>query len=147
MSPVFQATIARGTPGPRPKMARGIYSFADDGGVVGTIALMGAVTGVIPAGATVWGGWVEVTEALTSGGAATAAIQVEAAGDIVPAQTLGTWTTGRKRIIPAAASSTVLAAATDVRTTLDRDVSLVIGAFDLTAGAFSVVLFYTDPLA
>jgi hypothetical protein len=145
MSPIIDTPMQEGAPGPRPKTARGIYDFAVDGGAIGTIGLMGALA--IPLGATIIGGWVEVVTGLTSGGAATAAIQVEGAGDIVPAQVLGTWTVGRKNIVPALVSSAVLSAAGVVRTTAARDISLVIAAFALTAGKFSVVLDYRDPLA
>lgn len=142
---IIETTIAEGTPGPRAKIARGNYDFAADGGAISTIALMGATN--IPLGATIVGGYVQVETLLTSGGAATCALQVEGAGDIVPAQTLATWTVGRKNIVPALATSAVLGTAGVVRTTAARDISLVIAAFALTAGKFSVVLFYHDPLA
>lgn len=143
--PIIETTIAEGVPGPRLKTARGIYDFAVDGGAVSTIALMGATR--IPSGATILGGWIEVHTTLTSGGAATIAVQVEAAGDIVPAVAVASWTAGRKKIVPAMDTSAALAAATDVRTTAARDISAVIAAAALTAGKFSVVLIYSDPLA
>lgn len=143
--PIIDTTIAEGTPGPRLKMARGVFDFAVDGGAVSTIALMGATN--IPSGATILGGWIEVHTALTSGGAATIAVQVESAGDIVPAVAVASWTAGRKKIVPALDASAALAAAADVRTTAARDISAVIAAAALTAGKFSVVLIYADPLA
>lgn len=142
--PIIETTISEGTPGPRVKTARGIYSFAADGGAVSTIPLMGATN--IPAGATIVGGFIDVTTPLTSGGAATIAVQVEAANDILTAVAVASWTAGRKNILPALTSG-ALTAATVVRTTVARDISVVIAAQALTAGVFSVVLFYTDPLA
>ena len=142
--PIIETTISEGTPGPRLKTARGIYSFASDGGAVSTIALMGATN--IPSGATIVGGFVDITTPLTSGGAATIAVQVEAANDILTAVAVASWTAGRKNILPALTTG-ALTAATTVRTTAARDISIVIAAAALTAGAFSVVLFYTDPLA
>lgn len=140
--PIIETTIAEGTPGPRLKMARGKYSFAVDGGAVGDINLMGATN--IPSGATILGGWVEVTTVPTSGGAPTLAIYVEAAGDIVAAAAISgaPWsTTGRKSVIP------VFTGATTVRTTAARDIKATIATAALTAGVIDVVLIYADPLA
>jgi hypothetical protein len=130
-------------PGPRLKTAMGVYDFAVDGGAVSTIPLMGAA--LIPLGATIVGGYVDVVTQVTSGGAATLAIQVEAANDILTAVAVASWTVGRKNILPAQQSG-ALTASTLVRTTALRDISLVVGAFALTAGKFKVVLFYQDPL-
>lgn len=121
-------------------VVRADYSFAADGGAVGTIALLGATS--IPSGAIVVGGLVEVTTALTSGGAATVAVQVEGAGDIVAAAAVSgaPWsTTGRKSVVPA------FTGATSVKTTAARDVSAVVATAALTAGAFTVYLFYIPP--
>jgi hypothetical protein len=145
MSPIIETTVAEGTPGPRKKIARGVYDFAVDGGAVSTIALMGATN--IPSGAIITGGFIEVHTQLTSGGAATIAVQVNAANDILPAVAVASWTTGIKKIIPASAGANDLSAAAVVKTTAARDISIVIAAAALTAGRFSVVLEYTDPLA
>jgi len=123
------------------KTAYGKYSFASDGGAVGTIALNGSTD--IPSGSTILGGWVEVTTAPTSGGAATIAITVNAADDLVAAAAISgaPWsTTGRKSIVP------VFTGATSVRTTAARDISIVIATAALTAGVVSVTLLYVDPL-
>lgn len=139
--PFITNAIAEGVSAPRLKVARGVYDFAVDGGAVGTIALMGATN--IPSNATILGGWLEVQTALTSAGAATAAIQIEGANDTVAAAAFGgaPWsTTGRKSIIPAFTGATAL------RTTAARDISVVIGTAALTAGKFSVVVLYMDPL-
>lgn len=140
--PIIDTSIAEGTPGPRLKMARGRYSFAQDGGAVSTIALMGATN--IPSGATILGGWLEVVTVPTSGGPATIGVQVEGAGDVIAAAAISgaPWsTTGRKSIIP------VFNGATALRTTAARDISAVIATAALTAGVFDVVVIYADPLA
>lgn len=123
---------------------RADYDFAKQGGAISSIGLTGRL--LIPTGYTIIGGWVEIVTALTSSGAATAALHVEGAGDIVPAQVLGTWSIGRKAIVPAMDTSAVLAAAKNVRTTARRDVTLDIAAFALTAGKFSVLLHVLQPL-
>lgn len=143
--PIIQTTISEGVPNPRLKIARGDWDFAVDGGAQGDIALMGDTE--IPSGATILGGWVEVETQLTSGGAATIALKVEGAGDIVPATGVASWTAGRKKIVPAMDSDNALAAAADVRTTAARDITMTIAAADLTAGKLSVILVYADPLA
>ena len=135
-------TIPEGITAQRIKVARGTYDFAVDGGAIGTIALMGQ-TG-IPSGATILGGWLEVTTIAASGGAATIALQVEGAGDLVAAIAFSAepWlTAGRKSVIPA------FTGATSIRTTAARDISVVIAAAALTGGKFDVVLLYLDPLA
>jgi hypothetical protein len=116
------------------------YNFATLGGAVGNIPLAGDAS--IPSGATILGGYVDVTTPLTSGGAATVAIQAEGAGDIVAAAVISgaPWsTTGRKSIIPA------FTGATTVRTTAARQVTAVVAVAALTAGVFSVTLFYQMP--
>lgn len=125
-----------------PILARAHYDFAVQGGAVGTIALLGALA--IPAKSMIMGGFVRVTTLLTSGGAGTAAIQVESAGDMVAAAAVSgaPWsTTGTKAIIP------VYTAATMVLTTAARDISLVIATAALTAGVFDVYLVYVPVLA
>jgi hypothetical protein len=119
------------------------YDFAVDGGAISTIALSGGLL-PIPAGAIIVGGYVDVTTALTSGGAATIAMQVEAANDILTAVAVATWSLGRKNILPALTTG-ALTASTYVKPTVARDISIVIAAAALTAGAFRVGLFYVDP--
>lgn len=117
---------------------RANYDFAVDGGAVGTITLRGQA---VPSGATILGGYVEVATPLTSGGAATAGLQAEAAGDLVAAAVVSgaPWSTaGRKSIVPA------FTGATSLRTTAARSVQMVVAVAALTAGAFSVVLICSD---
>lgn len=118
----------------------GEYDFAVDGGAISAITLRGsgALGSLIPNGSFVEGGFIEVDTLVTSGGAATIAISVEGANDIVSATTVAgaPWsTTGRKVVIPAFTGSTV------VKTTAYRPIVATIAAFVVTAGKFRVVLF------
>jgi HK97 family phage major capsid protein len=106
---------------------------------VGAINLIGSAD--IPSGAVVLGGLIDVITALTSGGAATGALKVEGAGDLVAATVVSgaPWsTTGRKSIIP------VFTGATTVKTTAARDITLTVAVAALTAGKFDVYLVYLD---
>ena len=121
------------------KVARALYDFSVDGGAVGTLTL--ELADSIPTGAVVLGGWVDVQTIVTSGGAATVAVQLEAANDIVNAAAVSgaPWsTTGRKSIIP------VFTGATTVKTSAARQIKIVIGTATLTAGKFEVFLLYLE---
>lgn len=128
----------------RLKEAAGEYDFAVDGGAVGTITLRcnggSSLGGVIPAGSVITGGYIEVDTAVTSGGAATLGVNSEAAGDLLAAGTLvsgAPWSsTGRKAIIP------VFTAASTVKTTVTRSLTVTVAVAALTAGKFRVVVFY-----
>lgn len=122
----------------------GKYDFAVDGGAVSTIPLIGSTA--IPSGAYIVGGFIDVTTALTSGGSATIAVQVNAANDISTAVAVASWTTGVKNVLPSPTTGAVTAS-TAVKTTAARDISIVIATAALTAGVFRVVLYVVDPLA
>lgn len=143
MSPIIDTPAREGVPGPRKKLAIGKYDFAVDGGAISTIALMGQA--LIPSGATITGGFIDVVTQCTGAGASIAC-QVEAANDILTAVAIASWTTGRKNVLPAETTG-ALTASTAVRTTALRDISIVISGGAVTAGKFYVVLEYTDPLA
>src|SRR5688500_17062465 len=96
-------------------VVRGRYDFAVDGGAISTIALTSGL--VIPAGAIITRGYIEVLTALTSGGAATIACQVEAANDILTAVAVASWTTGRKNILPGLTPGALTANTAVVKTT------------------------------
>jgi phage-related minor tail protein len=118
------------------KVARARYLFASEGGAQGDISL--GVT--IPSGAIITHGFMKVVTPPTGVGASIA-VKVEGAGDIIAAAALSgaPWsTTGRKSIIPAGTG------ATSVETTAARAVTVTVSAADLTAGDFSVYLFYID---
>lgn len=119
------------------KWMRGRWDFAVDGGAISTITISSEN---IPANAIILGGLVEVDTIVTSGGAGTLAVQVEAANDIVLAAAVSgaPWsTTGRKSVIP------VFTGASSVKTTVARPIQVVIAAVALTAGAIDVLLAYT----
>jgi hypothetical protein len=125
------------------KTAQGEYDFAVDGGAVSTITLRSAASGSlgneIPAGSVITGGYIEVDTIVTSGGAATVAVNGEAAGDLLVAAAVAgaPWsTTGRKSIIP------VGSGATTVKTTAKRSLTVTVADAALTAGKFRVVVLY-----
>jgi hypothetical protein len=126
----------------RLKTAVAEYDFAIDGGAVGSIPLRGIDIhgGSVPAGATVYSGYVEVVTPLTSGGAATAGLTLESAGDLVGNGTLisaAPWSSGgRKNLTPA------WTAAGTIKTTATRGPTLTVGVAPLTAGKIRVVKFY-----
>ncbi|MDH2429324.1 hypothetical protein [Sphaerisporangium sp. TRM90804] len=130
-----------GYPSGSVQVVRGRYDFAVDGGAVGDIDL--TKTAVIPSGAVILGGFVEVDVVPTSGGSATIAVKVEGAGDIIAAAAISgaPWsTTGRKSVVPA------WTGATTVKTTAARKVQATVATAALTAGVIDVVLFYV-PMA
>jgi hypothetical protein len=124
-------------------IVRGKYDFAVDGGAQSTIAITSGLP--IPSGSVVVGGYVDVITQLT-GATATIACQVESANDILTAVAVASWTTGRKNILPAFTTG-ALTAGTQVKTTADRNISIVIATANLTAGVFNVVLWIVPPLA
>jgi uncharacterized protein YunC (DUF1805 family) len=128
--------IIEGTAGQ--KTWTGSYSFAVDGGATSTIVLR-SNDGQIPNGAVVTGGYLDVTTQFTTGTSATGALQVNAANDLVSATIVSGApfsTTGVKDIVPDATGSTA------IKTTAARSPSFLIGTGTVTAGAFTLVLFY-----
>jgi hypothetical protein len=117
----------------RVKIARWYYNFATDGGTQGAITLRGDE---IPANSVVVDARVDVTTAVTSGGAATVSLDLNSAADLRAAATLST--------APALSSTGVKALLDVVKTTASRDVVATIGSADLTAGAFSVLVTYVE---
>ena len=120
---------------------RGRYDFAVDGGAISTIAITSGTP--IPSGSTIVGGYVDVLTQLT-GATATIACQVEAANYVLSAVAVASWTAGLKNVLPAPTSG-ALTASTAIRTTADRNISIVIATAALTAGKFDVVLFVVPP--
>lgn len=118
------------------RVVKAQYDFAVHGGAVSTISL-----GVqLPANAIVLDGMMDVITS-PAGVGASVAVQVEAANDIIAAAAItgAPWsTTGRKDIVPAGT------AATSKKTTVARNVSVVISGADLTAGKFNVFLRYVE---
>ena len=121
----------------RLKTAQGEYSFAVDGGAVSTITLrsVDGEGGTIPAGSIIVGGYVDVTTACASA-TGTIAVNSEGAGDLIAAVGQGSWTTGRKDIVPDSTGSTA------IKTTAARSLAITIATAAFTAGVFRVVVFY-----
>jgi hypothetical protein len=120
------------------KSYKGEYDFAVDGGAIGTIILR-SEDGPIPSSSYVLGGFLEIDTLFTTGTAATAALTVQAANDLVSATIVSGApysTTGIKAIIP------VFTAATIIKTTASRAPSIVIATGTITAGKGRLVLFY-----
>lgn len=121
---------------------RGRYSFAADGGAVSTIAI---TTGTpVPSGAILLAAWLDVLTVPTSGGAPTVAVQIESAADIQAAAAISgaPWSTTGVKL-----SSARTYAAAPVKTTADRNISIVIATATLTAGIFDVYVHYLPPIA
>lgn len=123
------------------KTAVGRYSFATDGGAVGTINLRGDR---LPSGAVVIDALLIVDTALTGGtGTDTLSLGSEAADDVqaAAARSGAPWsTTGAKRV-------TLTATSAPVTTTAARNLTFAINGTALTAGAFRLVVSYVEVAA
>lgn len=110
------------------------YDFAKDGGAVGDITLRG---GGLPAGAVVTSGVIDMQTTLASGGAATIALKVAAAGDVLAAGTLITaLSSGANDVVPDGTAANM------IKTTAAASVTASIGVAALTAGKLVVCLEY-----
>lgn len=136
------STVDSAAAGPGMLTARALYDFAVDGGAVSAIALLPS-TDLIPLGAVILGGYIDVqTVPTSSSSTATIAVGVEAATDLQAAAVISgaPWsTTGRKSITP------VFTGASSVKTTAARNITATVAVQALTAGKFEVVLFYLVP--
>lgn len=120
------------------KTWKGEYDFAVDAGAIGTLALR-SDDGPIPAGSYIEGGVLDVLTLFTTGTAATAALTVEGANDIVAATVVSGApysTTGNKSIVPAGTGATA------IKTTVSRQPSIVIAVGTVTAGKLRLILNY-----
>jgi hypothetical protein len=120
------------------RMYRFEYSFAVDGGAIGSINLRGVQGSPnrVPSGFVVLDSVIEVLTALDSGGSATAALTLNSAADVLAVTAFGSapWSsTGRKAGVP-------VSAATSVKTTAARRPQLVVADAALTAGKFRLTL-------
>jgi hypothetical protein len=121
----------------RAKVAVGLYDFSVDGGVSGDITLRGDS---IPSGAIIIDALLHVDTVVTSGGAATLAIKTEGAADINAADLVSgaPWsTTGAKR-------ADFIATTAPIKTTADRSIKATVATADLTAGKFTVLVWYVE---
>lgn len=121
------------------RIARATYDFAVDGGAISAIDL--GVT--LPDNALVVGGFIDVITTLTSStDAATGAISVEGADDIVVAKAISAggddWDAGQQAIIPKANTPE----STAVKTSAAKAITFTIAVEAVTAGKFVVWLYY-----
>lgn len=132
-SGVVSATAGLGAIG----NAKMTYDFAVNGGAVSTILPTNSPT--IPIGAIILGGTIDITTTLTSGGAATIALETSAgmaAGGLKAATAVASWAAGQLALTP------VFTAATYVKLTAAGRPQLTIATAALTAGRFDVNLVY-----
>lgn len=110
------------------------YDFAVQGGAVGVINL--SDVGAIPANFVCMFGMLDVRTPLTSGGAATVALALEAAADLLAATAFNAagLGAGRRPLIPA------WTPATSIRTTVPRTLQMTVAVAALTAGQIDVYL-------
>jgi len=121
-----------------PKPARALYDFAVDGGAVSTITLRGDR---IPAGAAIVDALLNVDTALTGGTVTdTLALGSEGAADIAAAsaRNAAPWSAaGAKRV-------TLTGGTAPVKTTVIRALTFTIAATVLTAGKFTLIVWYVE---
>lgn len=114
------------------------YDFAVDGGAVATITPKSTV--IIPAGAVIFGGFIQGITLPTSGGAATIAIGLGSgaqAAALKAATAIATYAAGATvALIP------VFTAASVVKAAAETPVTFTIGTAALTAGKVQVTIFY-----
>ena len=124
------------------RVARATYDFAVKGGAQGTISL--GVT--IPQYAIVCGGFVQVNTLLTAGGGGTGALQALAANDLITATVVAgaPWSSiGLKAITPKANTPE----STGIYMSAAGAISFVIATADVTAGKFTVFVYYVQGAA
>ena len=108
------------------------YDFAKHGGAIGDIVLD---TSALPDNAIITQAWIDVVTAPTSGGSATMALTVQSAGDIKAALAVASWT-GIVACVP------VGTAASAIKLTAERKVTMAIAVAALTAGKIKVFVEY-----
>ena len=120
------------------KTWKGEYDFAVDGGAISTITLR-SDDGPIPSGSYITDGVLDILTLFTTGTAATAALTVEGANDLVSATVVSGApysTTGLKSIVPAGTGATA------IKTTAARNPAIVIATGTVTAGKLRLTLRY-----
>lgn len=119
-------------------VVKALYSFAIQGGAVGSVNLVDSVTGLavkLPSGAIITKSWIDVLTTPTSGGSATIALTANSAGDILAALAMDSLTG-----IYAGVSTGV--AANMKKMTAERTLLATIAVAALTAGKFNVFVEY-----
>lgn len=121
-----------------PKVWRGHYDFAVDGGAIGAIPLR-SDDGPLPNGSIVTGGLLSVATLCATGTGATGALHVEAANDLQTATIVSGApfsTTGQKDLTVDATGSTA------IKLTAARTPTFTIATGTVTAGKFDVILYF-----
>jgi hypothetical protein len=112
------------------------YDFAKMGGAIGDITLRGPK---LPVGALVPNALIYVENAVTAGGAATVALKLQGANDILAATAIAGMTAGA-RILGVPDFATIADAPLVSGT--PKNVVATVGAFALTGGRLRVYLFH-----
>ena len=111
------------------------YDFAKDGGAIGAIALRG---NKIPSGAIITSGMIHVITAVTSDGAVTVELGVEATDDVRASTLKAALTIGAMLdVVPVGTAATAI-----LTTTAGAGVTMTIGDAAITAGKVVVALEY-----
>jgi len=116
-----------------------VYDFSVEGGAVSTIGLKDVFgnKAILPSGALIKKVIIHVETALTSGGAATIAVDSEAAADLKGATAVATYALAANLDgIPDGAAANI------VRLTADRQISIAIAVAALTAGKMHIFVDY-----
>lgn len=121
------------------KVATWEYDFAKDGGAIGDIAMRGPK---LPVGAIVLGAYIDVETAPLSADAATIALKITGAADVLVATAIATF-----------ALDALLIGVPDLATVADairvataaKGVTMSIADFALTAGKFNVSCQFVTP--
>lgn len=116
---------------------KAVYSFAVNGGAIASIPLFDDLgnPAIVPAKAIVQRSYIDFFVACTSGGSATLSLQVETANDVLAALAVASAT----GLVEGVSVNTI---ATAKKTTVARQVTLVVAVATLTAGQFNVFLEY-----
>lgn len=115
-------------------IAKATYDFDKHGGAIGDISL----ELVLPNGAIIYDGVVDVLTAPTSGGSATVALKLQSSADLLGATAIAS-VTGLLNLIPASAVASAF------KLTADRTLKVTIATAALTAGKFNVYVQYFLP--
>src|SRR5262245_54811440 len=114
------------------------FDFTVDGGAIATITPVSSP--IIPAGAIIFGGLIDVVVAPTSGGGATIAIGLGSGAQVAAlkaATGIGSYTLGAiLALIP------VWSAATAVKVAADTNITFTVATATLTAGKIAVQIYY-----
>ena len=134
-----QSSVGVHTPSGKGKVTAE-YDFDDAGGDIGTIFLP---HDPLPIGAIVTNAYIENLTVPTSSGAATIAVQIEGADDIVAATAISgaPWSSTGTKDTDAPEPGTE---SSYIKTTALRQLAIVIATAALTAGRFKVVIEYDE---